>query len=132
MQPVSNIAYDELRIGAIKRLHFQIENTGTCIWEGYVLSSNGVVDDIPVPTTYPGEVADVIYDFYVEGPIEARWFLQPPVSELYGIASPLLVSNSASPGIGLETIYYKLETKPKKQLIPYFMFDCKPGENRYK
>ena len=64
-QPISDLQAAALEVGQGKRLRFRIRNDGDCIWEGYVLSSDGVLPDIPMPLTYPGEIADFSYDFVV-------------------------------------------------------------------
>lgn len=123
---------DRLKIGQIARLHFRIRNTGDCIWDGYVLSSDGALPDIEIPLTYPGEIADIVYDFPVTNSFEVRWHLQAPMTG-YGLSEPLLVSNSASPGIGLETIFYKVDAKEKKFNILCGPFGCKLNRNfRYR
>ena len=128
LQPNSDV----LKIGQIARLHFRIRNDGDCIWDGYVLSSDGALPDIEIPLTYPGEIADVVYDFSVTNSFEVRWNLKSPTVG-YGMSEPLLFSNSASPGIGLETIFYKVEAKEKKFNILCGPFGCKLNRNfRYR
>jgi len=132
MQPTSNLSTNGMKVGQIKRLHFQLRNEGTCTWDGYVLSSGGILPDIPVPYTMPGETADVLYDFQIYKPIIARWVLQPPMTA-YGLSEPLMVQNSASPGVGLETIYYELEIMPDvKYPFGCGPYGCRSGSWRYK
>lgn len=131
MQPRSDIDGNAMKVGTISRLHFRIRNEGTCIWDGYVLSSDGALPDIPVPLTYPGEIADVVYDFNAYSHIEVRWVLQPPMTA-YGLSEPLMFANSASPGVELETIYYELDIAPN---VPKYLCGpngCRAGNWRYR
>jgi len=111
-QPISDLQAAALEVGQGKRLRFRIRNDGDCIWEGYVLSSDGVLPDIPMPLTYPGEIADFSYDFVVYTPFEARFHIQPTEEAM------LLLANSASPGVGLETIYYRLDVVRPRLILP--------------
>lgn len=123
MQPISDLEAGALKIGTIKRLHFRILNDGTCIWNDYKLTSGGVLPDIPIPYTQPGEIADIQYDFQVYNPLEARFVVQPPTRQTFGL------SNSASPGVGLEPMYYRLDTYQKTSAIevPYgYSLSCGP------
>jgi len=121
-QPVSNLQAAALEKGQGKRLRFRIRNDGDCIWEGYVLSSDGVLPDIVMPLTYPGEIADFYYDFVVYTPFEARFHIQPPEEAM------LLLGNSASPGVGLETIYYRLDVVRPRLILPgYGGAEWRPG-----
>lgn len=103
-QPKSDLQAGAMKAGTIKRLRFRLRNEGTCTWDNYVLTSAGVLPDMPVPYTLPGEIAEIVYDFQVYRSLEARFVLQPPtISGLFG------VMNAASPGVGEEPIYYRLD-----------------------
>jgi len=143
-QPVSNIGDETLNVeGQGKKLHFRIRNIGTCAWVDYVLTSGGVFPDIPVPPTWPGEVADIEYNAVIYSDVEARFVLQPPMTA-YGLSEPLMVQNSASPGVGLESIYYKAEVEEYSN-VPYIPLwlgrqaekiicgpnGCRKSKNRY-
>ena len=143
-QPVSNIGDETLNVeGQGKKLHFRIRNIGTCAWVDYVLTSGGVFPDIPVPPTWPGEVADIEYNAVIYSDVEARFVLQPPMTA-YGLSEPLKVQNSASPGVGLESIYYKAEVEEYSN-VPYIPLwlgrqaekilcgpnGCRKNKNRY-
>jgi len=127
-QPISDLQAAALEKGKGKHLRFRIRNEGTCVWDGYVLSNYGVtpgipvLPDIPMPLTYPGEIADFSYDFVVYTPFEAHFYIQPPEEMM------LLLANSASPGVGLETIYYRLDViKPRLILPGYGGAEWRPG-----
>ena len=105
-QPRSDLQASALEKGKGKRLTFRIRNEGSCVWDGYVLSSDGVFPDIPMPYTLPGEVAEFYYDFTAYQPLEARFYIVPTTTE-----GALLLGNSASPGVGLEPMYYRLDLK---------------------
>jgi hypothetical protein len=109
-QPVSDLQAAALEVGRLKRLRWSIRNEGTCIWDGYVLTSGGVFPDLPIPLTYPGQVAELEYTFAVRRSLEARFYLQPPTIEigLFG------VGNSVSPGGGM---YYRLDVYQGRNVI---------------
>jgi hypothetical protein len=112
-QPVSDLQGSALEVGKLKRLRWSIRNEGSCIWDGYVLTSNGVFPDLLIPLTYPGEVAEIEYTFTVRQSLEARFYLMPPISTM---ASRGLfgVGNSVSPGGGM---YYRLDTYQGRNVI---------------
>lgn len=114
-QPRSDLQAGALEKGKGKRLTFRIRNEGTCVWDGYVLSSDGVFPDIQIPYTQPGEVAEFWYDFTAYQPLEARFYIVPTTTE-----GALLLGNSASPGAGLETMYYRLDVKVPAFRAPGF------------
>ena len=127
-QPISDLQAAALEKGKGKHLRFRIRNEGTCVWDGYVLSNYGVapgipvLPDIPMPLTYPGEIADFSYDFVVYTPFEAHFYIQPPEEMM------LLLANSASPGVGLETIYYRLDVVRPRLILPgYGGAEWRPG-----
>ena len=113
-QPFDDAQGSAMEYGRISRLNFRLRNDGTCIWSGYVLTSGGVLPDIPIPFTMPGEIATFHYDFYAYNSLVARFVLQPPDGGLF------MTLNSAGPQPGEEEIFYRLEVykKPPKFVLP--------------
>jgi hypothetical protein len=111
-QPKSDLQAGALEIGRGKRLIFRLRNEGTCTWDGYLLTSAGVFPDLEVPYTEPGQTATIEYTFQVYKSLVARFMLQAPtMSGLFGLM------NSASPGVGEESIYYRLDVYKGSTII---------------
>jgi len=107
-QPVSDLQAGALEIGRIKRLHFIIRNEGSCPWDGYVLTSAGVLPDIPIPFTPPGGLADFSIDITVSRSFIARFALMAANGDLFGVL------NTTSPDM---IIYYRLDAYTGKNVI---------------
>jgi len=107
-QPISDMQGSAIEIGRIKRLHFVIGNEGTCPWDGYVLTSAGVLPDIPIPFTPPGGVADFSVDMRVSRSLIARFALMTAGGDLFGVL------NTTSPDM---IIYYRLDVYRGKNVI---------------
>jgi hypothetical protein len=110
-QPFDDAQGSAMEYGRISRLNFRLRNDGTCIWSGYVLTSGGVLPDIPIPFTMPGEIATFHYDFYAYNSLVARFVLQPPDGGLF------MTLNSAGPQPGEEEIFYRLEVYKKPPIL---------------
>lgn len=109
-QPISDIQAGAIKYGTIKRLTWILENTGTCVWEGYTWESTEDPLVLPVPYTPPGGTAIIQHDIVAKEPLSLRMFLMAPArAGLMGLSN----ANSTDQGaIYVMEVWRKLNYAP--------------------